>query len=116
MNTTFVCALYILDKGSVCFSNQYSCVVHLFTILLKFFNPFSILYFNGIIAHLCSNWPLMCFSLLDGSLKKAEKGRNMYEVYHTLYIIVSNYSTVVGIYTVELGYNVTKGAEYFVSL
>jgi len=30
--------------------------------------------------------------LLIVSLKKAEKCQNMYEVYHTLYIIVTNYS------------------------
>ena len=40
----------------------------------------------------------MYFYLLNASLKMAEKGRNMWEDYHKLFIIVSNHSAIVGIY------------------
>ena len=36
--------------------------------------------------------------MLNVSLKMAEEGRNMWEVYHTLFIIASNYNAVVDIY------------------
>jgi hypothetical protein len=42
----------------------------------------------------------MNVSLVNASLKMAEKGRNMWEVYRTLFVIVCNHSAVVGIYTV----------------
>jgi hypothetical protein len=40
----------------------------------------------------------MYFPLLNTSLKMAKKGQNVYEVYHRLYINVSNYSAVAGMY------------------
>jgi hypothetical protein len=44
---------------------------------------------------------LMYFYLLNATLKVAKKGRNMSEVYNTLFTIVCNYTQVVGMRVVN---------------
>jgi hypothetical protein len=61
----------------VCKSNNNYYDIYPVLYFLQIFNHFNILYFNCIIAHLCYNYPLMYFTLLNASLKMAKKGWNM---------------------------------------